>query len=202
MASRRLRLAHITSDSDCRPSAIDWSICSLCQKPSDENLICPATNPAESLVGAGYRTLARNLLEFQNLGAVPHGLDLQKLNDGDGIECTFVKNKAKWHKQCALNFNTTKLDRAKKRKRSSSLPYTSYENSVQTPSEPNEKKTRSGGRTTLSIKMKMKYFSYAITRAVFENHYVRLLLCKTKKLRDVQKLPITLSLKRSSRVVI
>ena len=29
------------------------------------------------------------------------------------FECTFIKNKAKWHKSCSLKYNSTKLDAAK-----------------------------------------------------------------------------------------
>ena len=43
------------------------------------------------------------------------GLDVDHLDEGDGIEQTLTKHEAKWHKSCRLVFNTTKLERARKR---------------------------------------------------------------------------------------
>ncbi len=42
-------------------------------------------------------------------------IDVECFDDGSGIEATFTKNNAKWHKSCHTKFNTTKLKRAEKR---------------------------------------------------------------------------------------
>lgn len=41
---------------------------------------------------------------------------LSRLDEGGGIQSTFLRCKAQWHKSCSLLFNSTKLNRAKKKK--------------------------------------------------------------------------------------
>ena len=51
---------------------------------------------------------------------MPVQIDISRLNSsGNGIEATFQAQNAKWHKSCGLNFSSSKLDRAKNRKRKS-----------------------------------------------------------------------------------
>lgn len=38
-------------------------------------------------------------------------IDIERLDDGDGIEATMMKHHASWHKTCRLKFNETKLQR-------------------------------------------------------------------------------------------
>ena len=45
-------------------------------------------------------------------------IDIGRPDEGGGIEATLLKHKAKWHKSCHSKFNTTKLQRAEKRKAS------------------------------------------------------------------------------------
>ena len=45
-------------------------------------------------------------------------IPLSRLNDGEGIELTLRKHKAKWHGSCRLKYNKTELQRARKRKTS------------------------------------------------------------------------------------
>ena len=92
----------------------DWSLCILCQESKSEALQCPADSK-RSDVGAGYKTLAENIQEFNELGCMPIQISLSRLNEGDGMENTFLRCKARWHKSCHLLFNSTKLNRAKKR---------------------------------------------------------------------------------------
>ena len=63
----------------------------------------------------GYRTLAKNLLRFHELGALPQSLQLERLDDGQGIEKTLITHNAKWHKFCRMQFNNILLKRAEKR---------------------------------------------------------------------------------------
>lgn len=95
-------------------SQTDWSLCVVCQESKVETLQCPADSK-RSDVGAGYKTLAENILQFNELGCMPIQMSLARLDEGDGIETTFVRCKARWHKSCYLLFNSTKLNRAKKR---------------------------------------------------------------------------------------
>ena len=57
-------------------------------------------------------SLATNLSEFRKLGCLPLDIDLEKLDNGSGIEATFETNLAAWHKTCLQKFSNMKLDRA------------------------------------------------------------------------------------------
>ena len=46
---------------------------------------------------------------------MPIQVDLSLLDEGEGLENTFVRRKARWHKSCYDLFNSTKLKRAEKR---------------------------------------------------------------------------------------
>ena len=61
-------------------------------------------------------TLADNLFGFSNIDSLPKTIDVTRLDDGDGVEATFQRNRAKWHDSCRLEFNSTQLVRAEKRK--------------------------------------------------------------------------------------
>ena len=42
-------------------------------------------------------------------------LNISRLDDGSGIKSTFMRNNAVWHKACRVNFDETRLSRAKLR---------------------------------------------------------------------------------------
>ena len=48
---------------------------------------------------------------------MPRTINLSRFDDGEGIEATLQQRKAKWHDLCRLEYNTTKLRLAEKRKR-------------------------------------------------------------------------------------
>ena len=62
----------------------------LCQLDTNAALECPArsTRPTS---GSGYKSLAEHLIQFQSLGHVPMDIDINRLDDGDGIEATGIK---------------------------------------------------------------------------------------------------------------
>ena len=96
--------------------AMDWKLCIICQTTkTGEPLQCPANSKRKD-VGASYSSFARNLEEFQKIGSVPGNLNLEDLNDGQGIEHTLTERKAMWHKTCRNAFGNANLERAKKRK--------------------------------------------------------------------------------------
>jgi hypothetical protein len=66
--------------------------------------------------GAGYHTLANNILQFNEINYSPIQIDIAKLDDGNGIAATFITRNAKWHKTCYNKFNDLTLQRAEKRK--------------------------------------------------------------------------------------
>ena len=99
----------------------DWSKCILCQEDTTAQLRCPAESK-RGTQGAGYGTLARLLEGFGKIDCLPRKINLARLDDGEGIEATLLKNRAKWHDACRLEYNKTKLCRAEKRKRADDRP--------------------------------------------------------------------------------
>ena len=100
------------------PSAcIDRAKCILCQEKRKEALQCPGnTLRREVQYGSGYHTLANNISRFNELGCLPIPLEIEKLDEGDGIAATFIKRSAKRHKICNNKFNNLKVQRAEERK--------------------------------------------------------------------------------------
>ena len=94
----------------------DWRTCCLCQTNNkNEELKSPSIHYSCSNKCDGYSMIATNLPLFQTINVLPIVLDPSRLNDGDGIEDTLKRNKAKYHQSCRLMFNNSKLERARKR---------------------------------------------------------------------------------------
>ena len=53
-------------------------------------------------IGAGYYTLDDNLSSFRNVGNEPSPIDINRLDEGDGISNTLTRNHAKWRASCCL----------------------------------------------------------------------------------------------------
>ena len=87
--------------------------CVLCQKETREALQCPANSKWHD-VGAGYSTLSANIIRFSELNRLPIPMGLSRLDEGKGIETTFMEQVTKWHKTCHTKFNIKKLRRAEK----------------------------------------------------------------------------------------
>jgi len=64
--------------------------------------------------GAGYRYTAHNMLEFSTLDAMPINVNMEAIDEGDGIESAFIKHEAVWHNNCCTKFSSDKLERARK----------------------------------------------------------------------------------------
>ena len=64
---------------------------------------------------SGYSSLAENLPKFSELGELPPTIQLERLDEGHGIEATMIANHAKYHHTCRLKYSHTKLKRAEKR---------------------------------------------------------------------------------------
>ena len=70
----------------------DWTHCAICQKDKNEMLRCPAESITKTNTGAGYDTLAQNIVELSNLGCLPADFDgLSTLDEGGGLEETFSR---------------------------------------------------------------------------------------------------------------
>ena len=95
--------------------ATDWKKCVICQGDKKEKLSCPADSK-RSDVGAGYITLSQDLVAFDTAGCLPKSLSISRINDGDGIETTLKRHRARFHKSCQLEYSKPRLKRATKRK--------------------------------------------------------------------------------------
>ena len=133
--SKQCKLVDVSKSTASRPQTpINWELCVLCQGETAELLQCPAVSKRQHS-GAGYRSLANNLMEFSELGELAQHVDLTRLDEGEGIIAALISHRAKWHKSCRLKYNNTKLQRVLKRK----LPEQEHGPSTRTP----PKRTRS-----------------------------------------------------------
>ena len=82
----------------------------MCQEVNRETTVCPARKD-----GAGYKYVAENLSEFQDLGINPVPLSFDRLDEGNGFEETFHKNSACWHKSCRAKVSSSILQRNRKK---------------------------------------------------------------------------------------
>ena len=119
----------------------EWSLCVICQdKSSMDNLVCPGQSERKN-VGIGYKSLAENLIKFDELYLLPKTLQLNMIDEGEGVEAALSSNNAKWHKSCRLQFNNTKLERAQKRIQDQGE---TYENSLIEKSSKRKRSTEAG----------------------------------------------------------
>ena len=97
-------------------SKIDWSKCCLCQlEKNNEILISPSNSFKRKQDYAGYSKIATNVPLFHALNDMPIAFNPSRLDEGEGIEATLIRNQAKYHNSCRLLFTNTKLERARKR---------------------------------------------------------------------------------------
>ena len=71
----------------------EWTKCFICQTVTDD----PLRSPKE-----GYETLSTNIPKFAALAALPFGLNLERINNGNGIEQTLRDNSARYHNKYQL----------------------------------------------------------------------------------------------------
>lgn len=99
--SERIRLSLSAQEKQ----STDWSKCFICQEDKFEALKSPPkqTNLAKS----GYKTLSKNIPEFAKINEMPIPLDIRRVDEGGGIKAALIKNEAKYHESCRLQFNNT-----------------------------------------------------------------------------------------------
>ncbi len=113
--SKRFKLVDTTVASTSQQAAhTNWKLCVICQEQTTESLTSPAHSKRQD-IGRGYKSLAENLVKFNELGNLPRTLQLDRIDEGQGIEAAMVANEAKWHHTCMLRYNNTMLRRAEKR---------------------------------------------------------------------------------------
>ena len=103
-----------TGSSSGHVIALDQSEASICAQRAHFT----TADYADRFRGAGYKTIAETLQAFYDLGCLLDDVNLTRMNDGDGLEQTFVSRRAKFHTTCSLKFNKNELQRATKRKTS------------------------------------------------------------------------------------
>jgi len=86
-----------------------WHLCMLCQKQTEEELVCPLANPVASHREGAYTEITSLVSQFRAIGAAPHP-DVE-IPDAESMH----KNRASWHKSCRQLYRTSALDHAKKR---------------------------------------------------------------------------------------
>ena len=87
---------------------MDWDKCVLCQQITGEVLKCPAVSKHSiDGSGAGYKTLADNLLAFKKIDCLPSSM-FSLVKEGQDIEETLRSHKAKWHDSCRLRVRQTR----------------------------------------------------------------------------------------------
>ena len=100
-------------ESIIQPVDTNWDLCVLCQKSPQKSGNMPLTYPnRHKATGSGYEKLEFWIHEFQKLDALPHNINISRIDDGSGISKTLQKNNAGWHRKCYLSYCNDKLKRA------------------------------------------------------------------------------------------
>ena len=82
----------------------------ICQARNNEKLVCPKGKVPTA--GSGYHNFAENVKKFLQISSLPVDIDINQLNEGEGIEATLRNHSASWHKTCVNKFSALKLERA------------------------------------------------------------------------------------------
>ena len=105
-----------------------------------ESLQCPLRSTKKP-IGSVCASLAEDLLQFQDLQHMPMNLQLERFDDGNGVEATLRTHSAGWHKKCRLRFNKKMFDQ-QRRAETSTKQHTSASQAVNTRLAHRHSKTR------------------------------------------------------------
>ena len=105
---------------------MDWSKCILCQVDrGGEALRCPTNNSKCDNIENDYVVFVDNLKNYVDLAPLPfHSLNLDALDEGDGVSLTLLRQSAKWHPSCKAMIKKSKINRLHQatKKRHASAP--------------------------------------------------------------------------------
>ena len=124
---------------------VNWTKCCLYQEDNNDKLQNSfKSNLSDDKIKDSYRSLAKRMQDFKDEGIMPIPVDFVSLHAGfDTLEESLYHNKACFHKNCKLLFNSQSFER-EKCKRDKRLGSPTYESAqCQTPEATNA--TRSGG---------------------------------------------------------
>ena len=127
MSEKKFTLLDAVADFDTASVRIstnqdsNFELCFICQEPSEEQLVCPATNSTRTDKSTGYLTLVQQLKQFETIGELPISISsrVNYLSCNDLLE-RFVSNKAKFHKKCRNKYDKQHYNRASKKRKLSS----------------------------------------------------------------------------------
>ena len=74
-----------------KPYIANWNLFVLCQEDTTATLEYPA-KAKRTVVGSGYKSLAKHLIQFQSLRHMPMAIDVRRIDDGDGFEATMMRH--------------------------------------------------------------------------------------------------------------
>ncbi|KAE8739201.1 hypothetical protein FOCC_FOCC015307 [Frankliniella occidentalis] len=110
MSKRRVTRAAPADLGQVAPTDFNWNACIFCQNDNGD-LSCPAHNPVQSRRNLGYTSLAINLTELLKYDyTLDCGKNVNVLDEGYGIEATFIERQARWHRKCALQYQSPKFE--------------------------------------------------------------------------------------------
>ena len=90
-------------------SSTHWELCILCSEETEEQVICPLTNPVASRRDSCYHEIIEAIAKFEAIEALPNpGLILPPEN-------VLRENRASWHKSCRNKYANSVLARATER---------------------------------------------------------------------------------------
>lgn len=69
-----------------QPAETNWELCVICQVPYFSFTFLSKRKD----IGKGYQSLADNLAKFDELGKLPRTLQLDRIDEGQGIEAAMV----------------------------------------------------------------------------------------------------------------
>ncbi|KAH3785241.1 hypothetical protein DPMN_163326 [Dreissena polymorpha] len=96
----------------------DWKLCLFCQFKTNEPLTDLTNYYKKSYdTNRTYQELARRIQTLSDLNALPSYVDVNRMDNGAGIETTLGINKAKWHTNCYATCNSKKVERALKKRK-------------------------------------------------------------------------------------
>ena len=96
----------------------DFDLCFICQEPSGEQLVCPATNSTRTDKASGYLSIAQQLQQFDEIGELSATISARiSYLSCEDLVAKLVTNEAKFHKKCRNRYDKQHFERASKKRR-------------------------------------------------------------------------------------
>ena len=96
----------------------DFDLCFICQEPSGEQLVCPATNSTRTDKASGYLTIAQQLQQFGAIGELSATISARiSYLSCEDLVAKLVTNEAKFHKKCRNKCDKQRYERASKKRK-------------------------------------------------------------------------------------